>query len=64
MTFPYRRDGKAPMPTKASKGKLTYSYASILGSNAKDGTRACGRVYGQCPYGKDQIMQSLREAQV
>ncbi|ODM93673.1 hypothetical protein Ocin01_13007 [Orchesella cincta] len=60
----FARDGKAPLATKVSKAKLTYTYASILGANAKDGAQACGRVYAQCPYSRNQIMESLREAQV
>ncbi|CAL8091024.1 unnamed protein product [Orchesella dallaii] len=60
----FGRDGKAPLATKMSKAKLTYTYASILGANAKDGVQACARVYAECPYARTKIMQSLREAQV
>jgi len=53
----------APNAGKASKGKLSYSYAAILGANAKDST-VCGHVYGMCPYGGQEVMQTLRKANV
>jgi len=59
----FGRDGKAPNAAKSSKGRLTYSYASLLGENAKDAS-ACSRVYSGCPYGFREILEGLRAAGV
>ncbi|CAG7717284.1 unnamed protein product [Allacma fusca] len=59
----FGRDEKAPNPTKSSRGKLSYSYAALLGGSAKSG-ETCSKVYGRCPYTGHQIMQSLRDANV
>jgi hypothetical protein len=59
----FGRDVKVPSANKASRGKLSYSYAALLGGNAKDAS-ACNKVYGRCPYSGKQVMQSLRDAQV
>ena len=56
----FRRDGKTS-PQKSTVGKLSYSYASLLGESSKD-VEACSKVYARCPYSAVEIMTALRAA--
>jgi len=57
----FGRELKAPK-VDSGKGKLSYSYAALLGETAKDSS-TCGKVYFRCPYNAQQVMESLRNAQ-
>ncbi|CAG7729672.1 unnamed protein product [Allacma fusca] len=50
---------KLPDPYRATRGKLSYAYATLLGKAAND-PQVCQKVYGKCPHQGEQIMEVLR----